>query len=595
MILQALVNYYDSLALRGDIAEPGWSPEKVSFALNLSPNGELLHLVPLLEQAQRGKKTAEFPRVMVVTERAIRTVDIKANLLCDNTMYMMGFGDKGKPERILKCFEACKMLHLKALASTRSPAAEAIKSYFAHWDPSQAREHPAVAPYLDALATANVVFFVNGDFAQNDPEIRRAWQALREEGEAGVRQRCLVTGEIAPVAPLHNKIKGVSGAQSSGASLVSFNAPAYLSYGKEGDDESNAPVSSHAAFAYVTALNRLLSDREHRQLIGDTTVVYWSADANLAARAVFTGMIAPQPGDDTVLSSIMQNQAFFPPLVRIDARLEGVMQHIALLMPVDEAEVNIDLQQPFYVLGLAPNAARISVRFFLQGSFGGMVCHLCAHYRRLEIVRPSYDDRAFLSIYKLLDETVNQKSLDKAASPLLAGAVMRAVLMGDPYPQALMAAALGRIRAEQSITRGRAAILKACLLHNYHHTEEAITVALNESSDNRAYTLGRLFAVLESAQLQANPGINTTIKDRYFAAAGATPRNVFPKLLSLAAHHTAKAEYGYAREQEIGKLLDKLNINDDPFPAYQTQEEQGFFYLGYYQQAQARYIKKEDA
>jgi CRISPR-associated protein Csd1 len=257
-----------------------------------------------------------------------------------------------------------------------------------------------------------------------------------------------------------------------------------------------------------------------------------------------------------------------------------------------EREV-IDRNMPFYGLGLAPNAGRLSVRFFLRGTFGQFIVNMKAHHNALEIdCAPG--DKKYLPLWRLMQETVSPNSKDKAASPLLAGAVLRSIFSGQPYPELLFNSVITRIRAEHDVSRGKAAIIKAYLLRKYQNDyKEVLTVSLNEGWNGKPYVLGRLFAVLEKAQTEANPGINATIKDRFFTSACATPGMVFSRLIQLANHHTAKAKYGYATEKKIRDLLDKLEVQDDPYPAHLSLREQGEFILGYYHQVKALYTKKD--
>jgi CRISPR-associated protein Csd1 len=398
---------------------------------------------------------------------------------------------------------------------------------------------------------------------------------------------CLVTGKNEPVAVLHGKIKGVAGAQTAGANLVSFNANAYESYGRDGGQGLNAPVGQHAAFAYVTALNHLLSDREHRISIGDTTVVYWAESPKPVYQDIFTAMLSPQNEDQNRL-------------------LDDIMKRIEQGKPVAD---DISFRTPFYILGLAPSAARLSVRFFLHDSFGNFTEHIKQHYKDLEIAHAP-QDFPYLTLYWLLLETVNPNSRNKAASPLMSGEMMRSILLGLPYPQSLQSAVMLRIRAEQDdeeknirkITRGRAAILKACLLRKRDNNtyKEVLDVSLNENSNNRAYVLGRLFAVLEKAQRDANPGINSTIKDRYFTSACATPGSVFPTLFKLYENHLEKirkAENGKAigiyDDKLVSGLMNKLGVDGDPFPAHLFLNDQSIFVLGYYHQVQSFFTPKD--
>ena len=259
--------------------------------------------------------------------------------------------------------------------------------------------------------------------------------------------------------------------------------------------------------------------------------------------------------------------------------------------------LDIPFDNPFYILGIAPNAARLSIRFFLAGTFGGFLQSALAHQDRMEIVRPSYEKQGSIPIWRMLGETVKPESRDKSASPLLAGSVLRAILADQPYPAALYENILLRIRAEHDehkINFRRAAILKACLIKN---KGRKITVALDETSTNPAYVLGRLFAVLERIQQDADPNIQATIKDRYFNAACATPARTFPVLQKLSQHHMRKLS-GKSRtyhEIQVGHIMDLLSMKEEPFPKTLSLEAQGIFILGYYHQRQQFFVKKETA
>ena len=589
MILQARTKYYEILASDGKLPKQGYSTAKISFALNLSSSGELLEVFPLKHEEQRGKKSVDVPQEKTVPEQTIRSVDISPNFLCDNSSYLLGLDKKGKPERSLRCFAASRKLHETVLEHVHTPAAEAVRGFFGSWNPGEAETNAAFLAHQEQLlAGGNIIFQLDsGLFAQDDPEICSAWDAYLASLDDGVHMPCLVTGKDEPIAILHAKIKGVSGAQTAGANLVSFNSAAYESYGREKSQGLNAPVGKHAAFAYGTALNHLLADRDHRLSVGDTTVVYWEEHPRPVYRHIFHAVLSPQNEDGNKL-------------------LNSVMKRLAEGKPVAN---DVEMSMPFYILGLAPNAARISVRFFLRGSFGNFLSSLRKHYDDLAVIHAP-QDFPYLTLYWLLRETVNPNASDKSSSPLMSGEVLRSILLGLPYPQALQSAVMLRIRAEQDdpdrhiqkITRGRAAILKACLLRmpNNDNYKEVLTVSLNEQSGNRAYVLGRLFAVLEKAQKDASPGINTTIKDRYFTPACATPGNVFPTLFKLYENHIEKlrkSENGKAigiyYGKLVGGLMNRLDVDEDPFPAHLFLNDQSIFVLGSYHQVQSFFTPKE--
>ena len=381
--------------------------------------------------------------------------------------------------------------------------------------------------------------------------------------------QCLVTGQTAPIAATHPSIKGVAGAQSSGAALVSFNAPAFCSYGHE--QGGNAPVSEYAAFAYTTALNTLLADRDRCKIIGDTAVVCWAENADNAAADLGMDAIFGIPEDRGVQES----------------DVTAALKALAAGKSCDWLDGLILPDQHVYFLGLAPNAARLSVRFFLRDSIRRFAEHINQHREALEIVRPANDPWEDLPVWKLVRETVNMKERNPSPAPQLAGDLMRAILTGSRYPATLLNGVTLRIRAEREITRGRAAIIKAYYTRNRskYCPEEVLTVTLNDESEYLPYVLGRLFAVLEAVQHKANPDINTTIKDRYFNSACATPAIVFPTLIKLAQKHLQKLNAGWRKHynKQITALMGMIH---EDFPTRMTRPEQGAFEIGYYHQTQ---------
>ena len=576
MILQALVDCYEALSASGKIARPGWGPVKTSIALELTETGEISQVIFLKEEVEKGKKKVLVPKIFDLPAPVKRTVGVAANFLCDNPSYILGFDDKGKPKRSLECFAACKALHEKVLDGVESPAAKAVLAFFQNWKPEKAREHPALQDYMDELlAGGNLIFRYDGQFMHEDPAIRQAWQEYYDQSGDGPDMVCLVTGNTGPVENIHPSVKGVQGAQSSGAALVSFNAPAFCSYGKE--QNLNAPTSKYAAFAYTSTLNYLIASPEYSSRVGDTTVLFWAKNGNPEYSSIF-------------------NWGIFGGTAPYNEReLRSMIQDLCKGQAVTYEETLLDPDMDFYILGLAPNAARLSVRFFLHNHFGSILQNVQAHYDRLEIVKPSFEKFETLPVWKLLSETVNQNSREKEPVLTLAGDTLRAILNNTRYPATLLNGVTIRIRAERKITRGRAAILKAYYLQNTHPDvpKEVLTVSLNPESKNPYYTLGRLFSVLEAVQSAANPGINATIKDRYFNSASATPSIVFPTLLNLSEKHRKKLTVGQRIYYEK-QIMELLAVLGESFPARLSLPQQGTFQLGYYHQTQERYQKKEE-
>ena len=586
MILQALTAYYEQLVRQGTLSAPGWDDSfKVSYELRLNDAGQLVSVLDLRTETKMGKKTVLAPRAMRVPAHVKRTAGVSANLLCDNSSYLLGADEKGKPERAKQCFDACAALHHRLLDDVDSPAARAILAYFDRWDPAQAATHPLLAEqWKEITGNANLIFGYEAadhshSFVNDDPAIQNAWQAHYNDRSAGADTvQCLITGKQAPAALVHPSIMGVQGAQSSGAALVSFNAPAFCSYGHEQGE--NAPMSEYAAFAYTTALNRLLADRDHCKRVGDTTILCWAENAEPVYQDAMSMFLF---GADEAVG--IQESDVQAALKRLSA---------GQTVPFLEKELSPD--QHFYLLGLAPNASRLSVRFFLRDTFGSFAQNLQKHAEEMEIACSEKEKFRTLPIWAVVNETTRTVPGQPAKpSPQLAGDLLRAVLTGGRYPATLLNGVTLRIRAEQAVTRGRAAAIKAYYLRNYptELNKEVFTVSLNETT-NVPYLLGRLFSVLEAVQKAANPGINTTIKDRYFNAACATPGMAFPTLLRLSQKHLRKLNDGLATYYDslITELMAQLP--ESGFPARLSLPDQGKFAIGYYHQTQKRFAKKNE-
>lgn len=593
MILQALVKYYNILAEDSDIDIPlrGYSRANVSYVANLSIDGIIQNVIPLKIPDSKGKKF--IPISMVVPEQAKKASGIKSNFLCDNSSYVFGIDNKEKPERAKKCFEAFKEHHFKILDNVECDESIAIKNYLSKWDVEKAAEHPSLKNNLEEiLSGANIVFQYEGSpnyYIHQNRIIKTAWEDYKKESESVNKMQCLVTGKKEGIARLHPSVKGIRGGQSMGNSLVSFNAPAYESYGNNKSQGINAPVSEYATFAYTTALNYLLNDKAHIFAIGDTTIVFWAESPQKLCTDCISLFLAPnelkEPEEDDE-KYVRDEDA-----VR---EIKNIFEKIASGKKILLSDETIDESTKMYILGLSPNAARLSIRFFIQDSFGGFIKKIGKHYQDLSIEKQFDNEPNSFSVWRLLNETVSPVSKNGSASPLLAGATMRSVLQGLPYPRALYNAVIIRIRAEHKVNYYKASIIKGYLRRNSgtkNKYEEVLSMSLNEQSKNKAYVLGRLFAVLEKAQEDANPNIKATIKDKYFTSACATPASVFSILLRLSNYYISKAEYGYVSERRIRGIMEILEVEENPFPKNFSLDEQGIFILGYYHQKNAFYKK----
>lgn len=593
MIINELNKYYEILAEDGKSGIPlsGYSSAKVGFALNISEKGELLDVIPL--KVEVDKKNKLISRMLIVPEQKDHGVKISPNFMCDNSTYVLGVDNKGKPERSKEAFNAFKELHYQVLNYANGQAAKAILSFLDNWNIDDTRYHSALENYLkEILEGSKLVFMLDGKlgYLHDDLEIKMLWENYNLISEDDKLGQCLVTGEKTSIARTHTFIKNVNGTKNNSGSLISFNDQSYESYGKT--QSYNSPISKSSVFKYTTVLNHMLSSQKQKIQIGDATTVFWAESPEDIYIDLAAELFNPSSSRDREDSK---------EVYRRDPQIEELVKDILFKaksgQKINSLDGKINNRTKFHILGLSPNASRISIRYFHSDSYGSFLDKTLQHYKDMEIVKDFNDRPDNIPIWMMLRETVSPKSSDKEASPLIAGAIMRSIISGAAYPASLFNAVIIRIKVDSENNRVnyiRAAIIKAYLLrnariHNNKKLEEVLTVSLNELSTNTEYLLGRLFAVLEKAQQDANPGINATIKDRYFASACATPASVFPILLRLAQHHISKSDYGYAIDRKIEPIMNEIG----KFPSHLTLEQQGTFVLGYYHQRVALYQKSE--
>ena len=588
MILTALNDYYQRLteqeAEREIVPVFGFSQEKISYALVLSAEGELVDVQDVRDNS--GKKP--LPRSMSVPQPGSGTSGIESNFLWDKTSYVLGVSAK-LGERTAKEHQAFRVLHQQCLVDENDPALSAFLAFLEHWSPEQFQ-----APlFSDDMLDANMVFRLEGEhkYLHDLPAAQRLRAKLLVSAEAH-DGFCLVTGQNLPLARLHlPKIKmNRSDAQSSGVSIVSFNKDSFGSYGKSQGE--NAPVSEAAAFAYSTVLNHLLRRDEHnrqRLQIGDASVVFWAQagtpEQSHSAELTFANLFTP-PADDA-------GEA---------AKLRAVLDAVAKGRPLQELGLDLDENTQLFVLGLAPNASRLSIRFWQTGSLSFFAQRLAEHYQDLHIQPLPWKTEP--AIWRLLHATVpsrDGKTKGEDIAPQLAGDITRAVLTGSRYPRSLLANLIMRMRADGDISGVRVALCKAVLMRDLRlgvkGINEEVPVSLDKQVSNPGYRLGRLFAVLENIQRNAlGTQVNATIRDRYYGAASATPATIFPMLLRNTQNHLAKVRkekpgLAHNLERDVGEIIDGMPTL---FPRNLKLEDQGRFAIGYYHQSQARFNRTND-
>lgn len=566
MILHALNQYYERLLQDSDVAVPkfGFGTQGVHFCLSLNNDGDIVgHPIDLRDEKGRARRI-EVPGPVG------RSAGIASNFSWDNTGYVLGADDKGKPERSAQLHDAFKAKAEEVLQNCDDVGAKALLAFLKKWTPDQA----TTLSGWENIVGWNIVFQLDGEsgFLHERPAFREAWSTYLSTTNTNNSGMCLVTGKTAPIPPTHAKIKGVPGAQTAGASIVSFNIDAAESFGKK--QNLNSPISEQAAFAYTTALNHLLApESSHKLQMGDTTVVFW-ADKKSDAPQLFNFSIGGKKAEDEELVRKLEN-------------------YLSDIVKGKHPDTLGNQSTPFYILGISPNAARISVRFWNVGTVGAMAKNLGNHFRALAISRRFDSDPEYPTPWQLLRTLAPQQD-SKNISPLLSGQLVRAIIHNQPYPHSILTALLGRIRADKDVNYLRAALAKAYLVRNRN---QEIQMTLDKNNTDIGYRLGRLFAIVERIQEEAVPGANATIRDRFFGSATATPGRAFPFILKNAQHGLAKIRKenpGKAVNMEklIQEIVGGINASTG-FPAAMNTEKQGMFILGYYQQKQDFFTKKE--
>lgn len=618
MIIQSLCRHYDILGGDESINIPklGYSSAKVSFALVISSDGVLSHIVDLRNDDKKPK-----PKDMDVPIQESRCSAIFPYFVCDKAQYVFGVEKIKRSEfekkfssslkngtdkykileendkevtlvhrRSRECFDAFKTLHHSILDSLEEPGVCEFLTFLDSWNPEEFLENSKTHQYKDdLLAGGNCVFECEGRLLHQENIVKNAWENYLQDkaGNTTVAQ-CLISGKVEPVTKIHQKIKGVVGAQSAGASLVSFNDNAFCSYGKE--QSFNSPVSESAMFKYTTALNQLLSSQSNRIRIADTTVVFWAESSEKSCEDLVKFFFDPPEPEKKEEKNVEVSRVQDTTKTK---QIEDILNKVRIGKKVNQEDIGTDPETNFYILGLSPNNARLAVRFWYVDSIGNLIEKVARHHLDMEIIRDDYGPRN-VSVYRLLNETVPQSSDKKIVSPLLGGLVMRSILTNTGYPISLYNAILSRVKVDGSINFVRAGFIKAYLLRLSRAglsnlNKDLITMSLNEESSSVPYRLGRLFAALEKAQSDTNREMKSTINSKYFSSASSTPAVVFPVLLKLAQHHIAKSDWGFRSNQLIEQILEGV----DEFPAYLNLEDQGMFMLGYYHQRKAFFIKKE--
>lgn len=573
MILQALTRYYNDRM--SDTAQEGFQQQDVPFVITLNRQGDFVGLIDTREGEGKKKRARSF----LVPKAVKKSVNIAANLLWGTSAYVLGYPKPDKKKDTEKLLERAKEQQASFLARIKETFTSmlpdvgitAVIRFLENKNYEKLLNH-SLWPDIEESG-ANITFQIEGDtelICQREI-VKKAILGCSKD-EPADSQICLVSGNSDIPARLHTAIKGVWGAQSSGANIVSFNLDAFRSFEKE--QGYNAPVGSKTEFAYTTALNTMLTKGSRQRIqIGEASTVFWAEKKHELENWFADIFGEPAKGESD------QDNAAIKALFKA---------------PETGAKPVLDDSTKFYVLGLSPNASRIAIRFWYAGTVAEVAKNILQHFRDLSIVRAPYQPE-YLSLFRLLVSTALQGKADNI-QPNLAGDFMKAILTGMPYPDTLLSSAIRRIRAEHEITYPRASLIKAVLVrrarfYNKNQKEE-VGMALDTSNTNTGYCLGRLFAVLEKIQEEASPGINATIRDRFYGSASSTPVTVFPHLMKLKNHHIAKLE-NRGRAVNLEKIIGEIVDDIKDFPGHLSLDDQGRFAVGYYHQRQDFFKKKD--
>lgn len=643
MILTRLYELYNRLSAEGqNLPEMGRSLQKFSFRLIIDREGRLLRLEDCresIEERSYGKKGKESIRTKLVPRLELVPGETKPSgsglnpcFLWDNAAYLLGYSDpKGGEKKAARAREACRETRRRYLLFENLLHSEAYSAFCRFLEQWEAGSPLPEGTPPDILIANGMIDVLGLGPLHRRQELIDWWKgqgaalwksgnpdpgSLRRSADSEKTAMCLITGERAPIAELHEPaIKGVAGAQVTGAKLVSFNCRAFESYGKT--QSLNAPVSRRAAFAYCNALNYLLGNSASRRRLGDTTLVYW-ADAPAQQRSELEAIFAQcmdgdiddadasgTPADPGSPAAELLHpgpadgegsDAPQPPPAQDEALLSRVRECVRSIAAgiVPRTVIDSSGETPFYILGLAPNAARLSVRFYRESDFGELLGNLAAHGAAISL-KPrgrAFKDPALITPRLILRETARDSN---DIPPVYAGQLMRAILWKLPYPDSIAMAIIRRFRADCRINYIRCAYLKAWLTRKQPQLN--ITTMLDTSNQEPGYLLGRLFAALQKTQDDALGNVNRTLRDAFYASASANPAGIFPRLLKLYPHHLAKIDNPgrrIARERLVQDIIGGLDSRSG-FPKQLNLEQQGLFAIGYYHQMQAFYTAKSDS
>ena len=587
MLIKALCDYCNILDERGKTLDDKYSFVDISYLVSLTPEGDIDDIIDYrdTEVITKGKKQKEkkVPKKLIMPKRTEKS-GIEANIIEHRPVYLFGLNmDKeilttedrtSKAENSHKEFVEKNMNFLEGIDT---PVVNAYRNFIVNWIPVNETENT----YLLALGKEYNKYFafcLSGEpdmLLHDDSQVKEKWNKIysnQKDEEEEVFAQCAVDGQVAPIAKIHSKIKGIKGGLSTGGVLIGFNNEAEESYGHKQSYNSN--ISKSVMHKYTKALNYLLNSEKNKNSIDDVTVVFWAMskeekyDDLLSAMLFYNSDVLDAEQTEEMLAKLMESAKEGN---IVTSRLDGFE--------------NIDPNVDFYIVGLKPNSSRIALKFMYHKKIGFVLENIARHQNDMRIV----GQKKTVELWRLKNELISPKSKNETVDPSLLAKIFEAIIYNSRYPEYLLATVVHRVKTDTDLKLNyiRAGIIKACINRKERSLcrGEELTVALNRENNNQAYLCGRLFAVLEKLQQSAsNNQLNRTIKDAYFSSAASKPALIFPKLLKLAQNHLNKVKSPVFFNKGIGEIVNAL---DGKFPDTLNLTEQGKFIIGYYHQNQS--------
>lgn len=602
-MLRALSEYYDCLCRQKDsrLVPDGYSRVGVNYNLVLTADGSIREILPYVNTVNDGKKTREIPRDELFPFRN-SVPGIAAETVDHREKYLFGIEWDKQAEKLavtknsLLAFAKCREKSLEFFGGCSSPVIDAFKSYLLRWEPELELGNPHLAALGKKYGGAKFVVTLEDSAAaplNRDPLVKEKWEneyANRPVPDDAVMGQCSVSGEYGPIARIHDNLK-LPGGLATGVNIVCLKSPAFWSYGRR--ESYNSSVSQKIMEKYTKAFNYLTSEPDHRQVLDDMTLLCWamtkeSEKPYLQAFNAGVGFFR-LPAEDPTEKERGERE------VREKA-LAAIFSQLAQGKGADWKSYGADESTEFYLLGVKPNSSRLAIKLFEHNRFGSMMENVGMHRADMQL---SPEDRQ-LPLWQIVKALKSPVATKDVLPPDLSAKMMQSILNGTPYPRYMLETAVRRAKTDQddaggkfhAVSRDRVRIIKACLTRA-HLIKRGGWNMLNTQNKDGAYNCGRLFAVLEMIQQKALPGINATIKDRFFSSACSTPYLVFPRLMKLSQSHLGKLDKSNAvfYEKHIQEILGNLG---DSFPKAMSMEKQGMFILGYYQQREKFFEKKNE-